>query len=111
MITGTEKVKDCLDRVRYRYTLAAAVDEDLLAAYADAGRFQVSLYDARHLLPLSRVTFQIQPRDGSFLINGALGLRYVSVTYLRDDRLDATRAAQEEVLARLPSRSPGAPPP
>jgi hypothetical protein len=102
MITGTEKVKDCLDRVRYRYTLAAEVDEALLAAYADESRFETSLYDARHLLPLARVTFQIQPRDGRFLVTGALGLRYVTITYVRDDRLDATRAVQEEVLTRLP---------
>jgi hypothetical protein len=60
------------------------------------------VYDARHLLPQSRVTFQVRPQDGSFLINGALGLDYVTITYLRDPRLEATRAAQEAILARLP---------
>ena len=40
-------------------------------------------------------------RDGSFLINGALGLDYVTITYLRDTRLETTRAAQEAILARL----------
>ena len=102
MITGTEKISDCLQRVRFRYTLGATVDASLLSHYADASTFQVSVYDARHLLTLSRVTFQIQPRDGSFLITGALGLRYVSITYVRSDRLEAIRATQEEVLARLP---------
>jgi hypothetical protein len=52
-------------------------------------------------LPQSRVTFQVRPQDGSFLINGALGLDYVTITYLRDPRLEATRAAQEAILARL----------
>ena len=55
----------------------------------------------QHLLPQSRVTFQVRPRDGSFLINGALGLDYVTITYLRGARLEATRAAQEAILARL----------
>jgi hypothetical protein len=101
MITGTEKISDCLERVRFRYTLGATVDGSLLAHYADANSFQVSVYDARHLLTLSRITFQIQPRDGTFLITGALGLRYVTITYVRGDRLEVIRAAQEEVLARL----------
>jgi hypothetical protein len=101
MVNGTEKITDCLHRVRYRYTLSEAANETLLRQYADEETFKVSVYDARHLLPLSRVTFQIEPRDGSFLINGALGLRYVSITYVRNERLDVTRAAQEEVLARL----------
>ncbi len=102
MITAAEKVHDCLQRVRYRYILGSAVDANLLAQYADASAFAVSLYDAGHLLPLSRITFQIRPRDGSFLINGALGLSYVTVTYMRGARLDAARAAQEAVLAGLP---------
>jgi len=102
MITGKEKISDCLQRVRYRYSLAEAVDATLLSKYADANTFDVSVYDARHLLPLARVTFQIQHRDGTFLINGAFGLRYVSITYVRNHRLDITRAAQEEVLAHLP---------
>jgi hypothetical protein len=102
MIRAAEKVYDCLHRERYRYTLGAAVDEGLLAQYADQTAFRVSVYDARHLLPLARVTFRIEPRDGRFLINGALGLDYVTITYLRDARTAATRAAQEAVLARLP---------
>jgi hypothetical protein len=102
MINGVQKITDCLQRVRYRYTLASPVDETLLSQYADEKTFEVSVYDARHLLPLSRVTFQIQPRDGSFLVNGALGLGYVSITYVRDHRIELTRAAQEGVLARLP---------
>lgn len=102
MIKAAEKVYDCLHRERHRYTLASAVGESLLAQYADTTAFRVSLYDARHLLPQARVTFQIQPQDGSFLINGALGLDYVTVTYLRGSRMEATRAAQEAVLARLP---------
>ena len=101
MIKAAEKVYDCLHRERRRYTLRAAVDDRLLAQYADTSAFQVSVYDARHLLPQSRVTFQVRPRDGSFLINGALGLDYVTITYLRDARLEATRAAQEAILARL----------
>jgi len=102
MIRAAEKVYDCLHRERYRYTLGAAVDERLLARYADQAAFHVSLYDARHLLPLSRVTFRIEARDGSFLVNGALGLDYVTITYLRDARMTATRAMQESLLARLP---------
>ena len=102
MIKAAEKVYDCLHRERYRYALGSAVDESLLAHYADISTFRVSVYDARHLLPQSRVTFQVQPRDGSFLINGALGLDYVTITYLRGVRLEATRAAQEAILARLP---------
>ncbi|MBV8285563.1 MAG: hypothetical protein JOZ35_01420 [Hyphomicrobiales bacterium] len=102
MIRAAEKVYDCLHRERYHYTLGAAVDEGLLAQYADQTAFRVSVYDARHLLPLSRVTFRIEPRNGSFLINGALGLDYVTITYLRDARTTATRAAQEAVLAQLP---------
>jgi hypothetical protein len=38
------------------------------------------------------VTFRIEPQDGSFLINGALGLDYVTITYLRDARTATTRA-------------------
>jgi hypothetical protein len=53
-------------------------------------------------LPQARVTFRIEPQDGSFLINGALGLDYVTITYLRDARTAATRAMQESLLARLP---------
>ena len=102
MINGAVQITDCFKRVRYRYTLTEVVDETLLEQYADKSAYEVSVYDARHLLPLSHVTFQIQSRDGSFLINGALGLRYVSITYVRDDQLDAIKAAQEEVLARLP---------
>jgi hypothetical protein len=101
MITAAEKVYDCLHRERYRYTLSSVVDDRLLAQYADEGAFRVSVYDARRLLPQARVTFRIEPRDGSFLINGALGLAYVTITYLRDTRLDATRAAQEAILAGL----------
>lgn len=102
MIRSAEKVYDCLHRERYRYALGSAVDETLLAQYADDSAFRISVYDARHLLPQSRVTFQVQPRDGSFLINGALGLSYVTITYLRTARVAATRAAQEAILARLP---------
>jgi hypothetical protein len=102
MIKAAEKVYDCLHRERHRYALASAVDESLLAQYADATAFRVAIYDARHLLPQARVTFQIQPQDGSFLINGALGLDYVTITYLRDARMEATRATQEAILARLP---------
>jgi hypothetical protein len=102
MIRAAEKVYDCLHRERYRYTLGAAVDERLLAQYADQAAFRVSVYDARHLLPQARVTFRIEPQDGSFLINGAVGLDYVTITYLRDARMAATRAAQEAVLAGLP---------
>jgi hypothetical protein len=102
MIRAAEKVYDCLHRERHRYTLGAAVDDRLLAHYTDEAAFRVSVYDARHLLPQARVTFQIQPQDGSFLINGALGLDYVTVTYLRGAQMEATRAAQESILARLP---------
>ena len=101
MIEAAEKVYDCLHRERYRYMLGSAVDDRLLAQYTDTSAFQVLVYDARHLLPQSRVTFQVRPRDGSFLINGALGLDYVTITYLRDTRLETTRAAQEAILARL----------
>lgn len=102
MIKAAEKVYDCLHRERYRYALDAAVDDSLLAQYADQDAFWISVYDARHLLPQARVTFRIEPLDGSFLINGALGLSYVTITYLRDARMSATRAAQEAILARLP---------
>jgi hypothetical protein len=102
MIRAAEKVYDCLHRERYRYALVSAVDESLLAHYADQAAFRVSVYDARHLLPQARVTFRIEPQDGSFLINGALGLDYVTITYLRDARTAATRATQEAVLAGLP---------
>jgi hypothetical protein len=102
MIKAAEKVYDCLHRERYRYVLSSAVDDRLLAHYADTGAFRVSVYDARHLLPKSRVTFQVQPQDGSFLVNGALGLDYVTITYLRGARMAATRAAQEAILAHLP---------
>jgi hypothetical protein len=102
MITADEKVYDCLHRERYRYTLSSPVNDRLLAQYADEGAFRVSVYDARHLLPQARVTFRIEPRDGSFLINGAHGLNYVTITYLRGPRMEATRAAQEAILANLP---------
>jgi hypothetical protein len=102
MIQSAEKVYDCLHRERYRYALGAGVDETLLAQYADESAFRISVYDARYLLPQALVTFRIEPRDGSFLINGALGLSYVTVTYMRGAGLDATRAAQEAVLAGLP---------
>jgi hypothetical protein len=101
MIKAAEKVYDCLHRERHRYMLGAAVDDRLLAQYADTSAFRVSVYDARHLLPQPRVTFQVRPRDGRFLINGALGLDYVTITYLRGFRMAATRAAQEGILARL----------
>jgi hypothetical protein len=58
MIRTAEKVYDCLHRERYRYTLGAAVDERLLAQYADQAAFRVSVYDARHLLPQAWVTFR-----------------------------------------------------
>jgi hypothetical protein len=102
MIRAAEKIYDCLHRERYRYRLGSPVDDRLLAQYADEGAFRVSVYDARHLLPQARVTFQIEPRDGSFRINSALGLDYVTITYLRDARIGATRAAQEAILADLP---------
>jgi hypothetical protein len=102
MIKVAEKVYDCLHRERYRYTLSSAIDDRLLAQYADTAAFRASVYDARHLLPQARVTFRIEPRDGSFLINGALGLDYVTITYLRNARIKATRAAQEAILAHLP---------
>jgi hypothetical protein len=101
MIKAAEKVYDCLYRERYRYALSSAVDNGLLAHYADPSAFRVSVYDARHLLPQSRVTFQVQPQDGSFLINGALGLDYVTITYLRTPGMSAARATQEAILARL----------
>jgi len=101
MIKAAEKVYDCIHRERYRYTLSSAIDDGLFAQYADKDVFRVSIYDARHLLPQARVTFRIEPCDGSFLINGALGLSSVTITYLRDPRLDATRAAQEVILAGL----------
>jgi hypothetical protein len=47
------------------------------------------------------VTFRVEPRDGRFLINGALGLDYVTITYLRDAGMAATRSAQEAILAGL----------
>jgi hypothetical protein len=101
MIRATEKIYDCLHRERYRYALGVAVDESLLAHYADPAAFHVSVYDARHLLPEARVTFRVEARDGRFLINGALGLDYVTITYLRDARLAATRTAQEAILGGL----------
>jgi hypothetical protein len=101
MIKAAEKIYDCLYRERYRYTLGSAIDDGLFAQYADKDVFRVSVYDARHLLPQARVTFRIEPRDGSFLINGALGLASVTITYLRDPRLHANRAAQEAILAGL----------
>jgi hypothetical protein len=101
MIRAAEKVYDCLHRERYRYTLGTAVDESLLAHYADHAAFHVSVYDARHLLPQARVTFRVEPLDGRFLINGALGLDYVTITYLRDARMAATRTTQEAILAGL----------
>jgi hypothetical protein len=101
MIKVAEKVYDCLHRERYRYTLGSAVNDTLFAQYADTDAFRLSIYDARHLLPQARVTFRIEPRDGSFLVNGALGLTYVTITYLRGARMEATRAAQEAILARL----------
>jgi hypothetical protein len=102
MINAAEKVYDCLHRERYRYTLDSPVDTGLFAHYADTDAFRVSTYDARHLLPQARVTFRIEPRDGSFLVDGALGLDYVTVTYLRGGRMEAARATQEAILARLP---------
>jgi hypothetical protein len=101
MIRAAEKVYDCLHRERYRYTLGAVVDESLLAHYGDPAAFDVSVYDARHLLPQARVTFRVEPRGGRFLINGALGLDYVTITYLRDAGMAATRSAQEAILAGL----------
>jgi hypothetical protein len=101
MIKAAEKVYDCLYRERHRYTLDSPVDDCLFAHYADTDAFQVSVYDARQLLPQARVTFRIEPRDGSFLINGALGLDYVTITYLRGGRMEAARATQEAILARL----------
>ncbi len=77
------------------------MDDRLLERYADQNAFLVSIYDARHLLPQARVTFRVEPPDGSFLIIGALGLVYVTITYLRVARMEATRAAQEAILARL----------
>jgi hypothetical protein len=65
MIKAAEKVYDCLHRERYRYMLGSAVDDRLLAQYADTSAFRVSVYDARHLLPQSRVTFQVQPQEPS----------------------------------------------
>lgn len=101
MIKAAAKVYDCLHRERYRYTLDSPVDTGLFAHYADADAFQVAVYDARHLLPQAQITFRIEPRDGSFLINGALGLDYVTITYLRGGRMEAARATQEAILARL----------
>lgn len=101
MIKAAEKIYDCLYRERYRYTLGSAIDDGLFAQYADKDVFRVSVYDARHLLPQARVTFRIEPQDGSFLINGALGLDYVTITYLRGARMGATRAAQEAILTGL----------
>jgi hypothetical protein len=101
MIKAAEKVYDCLHRERYRYTLGSAVDDGLFTQYADNDAFRLSLYDARHLLPQARVTFRIEPQDGSFLINGAIGLDYVTITYLRDPRMQAIRSTQEAILARL----------
>jgi hypothetical protein len=101
MIKAAEKVYDCLHRERYRYTLDSPVDEGLFAHYADPDTFQVAVYDARHLLPQARVTFRVEPRDGSFLVNGAIGLDYVTITYLRGAQMETTRAAQEAILARL----------
>lgn len=102
MIKAAEKVYDCLHRERYRYTLDSPVDDRLFAHYADPEAFQVAVYDARHLLPQARVTFRIEPRDGSFLINGAIGLDYVTITYLRGAAMAASRNMQEAILARLP---------
>ena len=102
MIKAAEKVYDCLHRERYRYTLDSPVGDGLFAHYADTDTFRVAVYDARHLLPQARVTFRIEPRDGSFLINGALGLDYVTITYLRGGRMEAARATQEAILALMP---------
>lgn len=102
MITRAERINDCLHRVRYRYTLASAVDHALLRCYADSEAYEVSTYDAGHLLPHAHLTFQIQARDGGFMMNGALGLAYVTVTYMRNGQLDANQAVQEAILSGLP---------
>jgi hypothetical protein len=51
MIQSAEKVYDCLHRERYRYALDCAVDETLLAQYADKDAFRVSVYDSRRGSP------------------------------------------------------------
>ena len=102
MITKAEKVYDCLQRVRYRYSLGSAVNQDFVDQYANGDAVEVSYYDARDLLPLSRITFQIRPHDGSFLINGALELFYVTITYMRSVQMADTRRAQEALLEKLP---------
>ena len=49
MIQAAEKVYDCLHRERYRYMLGSAVDDRLLAQYADTRAFQVLLVSPSQL--------------------------------------------------------------
>lgn len=99
-ITDSEKVHDCLMNVRYKYRLASPVTEAIIRRFSADKTVAVKLYDASRFLPQSRPVFHIQHND-DFLICGALGLDYVTVTYTKGGRLAGTITRVEEAIRCL----------
>lgn len=101
-ILGSEKVHDCLWRVRYRYRLASPVTGALVEMFSRTPGVSAQVYDARSFLPQSKPVFQVHGAGERFLIAGAFGLDYVTVTYAKGEKLEATSAMVEEAIRCLP---------
>lgn len=94
-ILHAEKVHDCLSRVRYKYRLSSPVTKSVLEAFSTMGPVSVTVYDAKTFLPGSKVIFQIHHCDDGFLVAGAFGLDYLTVTYSKSETLDSTMSNVE----------------
>ena len=101
-IVAIHKENDCLQRVRYRYSVATPVTRDILVQFSEREIYAVQVFDATHLLPHAKMPFKIQRRDDQFLISGAIGLDYLTVAYTKSGQWQGMVAHVEEVIRCLP---------
>ncbi len=100
-IVAIRKEDDCLRRVRFRYSVVTPIKLDILEAFSDPEVYSVQVFDARHVLPDSKMPFKIQRRDDKFLISGAIGLDYLTATYRKCEQWESMAAHVEEVIRCL----------
>lgn len=100
-IVAIQKEGDCLRRMRFRYSVSTPVKIDILERFSDPEIYAVQVFDARHLLPDSKMPFKIQRRDNKFLISGAIGLDYLTATYIKCKQWESMAAHVEAVIRCL----------
>jgi hypothetical protein len=80
-VFAIDMVQDCLYRERYKYSLTQPVVQGFTSAFSGLPLTKIELYDFSHKIPTAKILFQITHESELFLISGAFGLDYLTVTY------------------------------